>query len=361
MDNRPGIDQPIAVREAEMPDMAALTAYLQDKVPGFTDAPEIRQFPGGYSNLTFELRSGPRHYVLRMPPRGAAIRSAHDMGREYRVLQQLKPHFPLVPSVILYCEDVSVIGRPFYLMEKISGIILRNKVPEGLELSPNQMRSISTGAISLLADLHRVDIQSSGLAALGKPEGYVKRQVEGWIGRYEAARTDPLPDMETAADWMRAHMPPDNPACFIHNDFKYDNLVLDPGHPERIIGVLDWEMATIGDPLMDLGTTLAYWGEAGDGPVLKPFNLTWLPGNLGRQEVVDVYAKRRGIAQPDMLFYFVFGSYKVAVIVQQIYARYRKGLTSDPRFEHLHHVVQACARQAASAIQLGRIDQLNRH
>jgi aminoglycoside phosphotransferase (APT) family kinase protein len=243
-------------------------------------------------------------------------------------------------------------------MEKLEGIILRNKIPEGLELGPARMRAISEAAVDNLANLHAIDIVQSGLIALGKPEGYVQRQVEGWIGRYEKSKTDALPDMDFAAQWMMEHMPPDNAPAFIHNDYKYDNLVLDPDQPEHIIGVLDWEMATVGDPLMDLGTTLAYWAEETDGPVLKPFNLTWLPGNLTRAEVVARYAQRRGMAEPDMLFYFVFGSYKIAVIVQQIYARYRKNLTSDPRFAQLHHVVKACAGNAAMAIRNNRISNL---
>jgi aminoglycoside phosphotransferase (APT) family kinase protein len=259
---------------------------------------------------------------------------------------------------MLYCEDAAVVGRPFYLMEKMEGIILRNKVPEGLELGAERMRAISEAAVDNLASLHSIDIVQSGLIELGKPEGYVRRQVEGWIGRYQKSKTDDVPDMDLAAAWMMNHIPPDNPPAFIHNDYKYDNLVLDPAQPERIVGVLDWEMATVGDPLMDLGTTLAYWAEETDGPVLKPFNLTWLPGNLSRAEVVSRYAHSRGIAEPDMLYYFVFGSYKIAVIVQQIYARFRKGLTSDPRFGQLHHVVKACAANAAGAIRKSRISNL---
>jgi aminoglycoside phosphotransferase (APT) family kinase protein len=358
MHNPDYIDQPVEPRASDMPDMHRLVPYLQHHIPGLSDACPLKQYPGGFSNLTFEVRCGNMQMILRMPPAGANIRSAHDMGRECRVLRLLRPVFPKVPTVIHDCDDPEVIGRPFYLMEKLEGIILRNRAPEGLDLGPERMHAISTAAVDTLADLHAIDIRQSGLDTLGKPEGYVRRQVEGWIGRYQASRTDEVPDMDTAATWMTDHRPVDQAPAFIHNDFKYDNLVLDPDHPEQIIGVLDWEMATVGDPLMDLGTTLAYWAEATDGPVLKPFNLTWLPGNLNRAEVVQRYAQRRGIPEPDMRYYFVFGSYKIAVIVQQIYARYKKGLTTDPRFAQLHHVVKACAHQAVQAIRLGRISNL---
>lgn len=358
MDNPAYIDQPVDPRPSDLPEMEKLSAYLRDHVPGISGDCSLMQFPGGFSNLTFEVRCGGKPMILRMPPKGANIRSAHDMGRECRVLGLLHPVFPKVPSIIHYCDNPDVIGRPFYLMEKLEGIILRNRVPKGLELGPERMRAISLSAVETLADLHSIDITQSGLAALGKPEGYVRRQVEGWIGRYDASKTDEVQDMDFAASWMLKHQPAEQAPAFIHNDFKYDNLVLDPNRPEHIIGVLDWEMATVGDPLMDLGTTLAYWAEATDGPVLKPFNLTWLAGNLNRAEVVQHYAQRRGIPEPDMLYYFVFGSYKIAVIVQQIYARYKKGLTADPRFAQLHLVVKACAHHAAQAIRLGRITEL---
>ncbi len=277
------------------------------------------------------------------------------MGREYKVLSALKPVYRQVPQPVLYCEDESVIGAPFYLMERVEGIILRNKPPQGMELSPELMRSISEAAVDKLANLHSLDLQSSGLINMGKPEGYVHRQVEGWIRRYYNAETDKINGMDQTARWMQENQPAESSVAFIHNDYKYDNLVLDPENPSRIIAVLDWEMATVGDPLMDLGTTLGYWAEANDSPALKPFNLTWMPGNLTRQEVVERYAQHRGVEVPDMLFYYVFGAFKIGVIVQQIYARYKKGYTQDPRFAGLIHVVQACAANAEKAMQSGKI------
>ena len=353
-------DQPVKPRPGDLPDKGRLAEYLEGNLEGFGGSFEIRQYPGGYSNLTFLLQWETGNAVLRKPPNGADIKSAHDMHREYRVLTALIPAFPTVPKPILYCDDVTVMGTPFYLMEKMTGIILRNTVPKGLDLGAGTMLSISDAAIRCLSDLHKVDLVATGLHALGKPDGYVKRQTEGWIGRYEKSATDDIPGIRELSDWMRANMPEDNRPAFIHNDFKFDNTVLDPTDLSRIIAVLDWEMATVGDPLMDLGTTLAYWCEADDNPALKPFNLTWLPGNLTREEVVGRYASMMGTDVPDMLFYYVFGCFKIGVIVQQIYARYKKGFTNDQRFAGLIHVLRACMENAQSAIRLGRISQLGK-
>jgi aminoglycoside phosphotransferase (APT) family kinase protein len=349
------IDQPVKAREGEMPDPNKLAAYLTANLPGFTGPLEITQFPGGYSNLTFLLNWHGGTCILRKPPHGANIKSAHDMGREYKVLSALKPVFRAVPVPLLFCDDLTVMGTPFYLMEKVSGIILRNKVPKGVTISPSLMQAVSTSAIDNLAALHEIDLDNTGLESLGKPEGYVQRQVEGWINRYKNAVTNDIPSMTETADWMLANLPAENQPSFIHNDYKYDNLVLDPQDLSHILAVLDWEMATVGDPLMDLGTSLAYWGEEADSPALKPFNLTWLPGNLTRDEVVKRYAAARNIHEPDMLFYFVFGSYKIGGIVQQIYARYKKGFTKDERFAGLIHVLKALADNAQKAVRYSRI------
>jgi len=217
------------------------------------------------------------------------------------------------------------------------------------------MKYLSESAINNLADLHKIDLHTTGLINMGKPEGYTERQVEGWIKRYYDAETDVVEGMNATAEWMKANIPGDGQPAFIHNDYKYDNLVLDPDNLQQIIAVLDWEMATVGNPLMDLGTTLAYWAEASDNAALKPFNLTWLPGNLNREDVLHQYAAARKIDLPDMLFYYVFGSFKIAVIVQQIYARYKQGFTKDERFAGLIYVVKACAENAQKAIRFKRI------
>lgn len=349
------IDKAITAREGEAPDIIQLKQYLSASLPGFDGELIIEQFPGGYSNLTFLLKTSGKEYVLRKPPKGANIKSAHDMGREFNVLTALKPVYKPIPAPILYCDDSAVIGSPFYIMERVRGIILRNKIPKGMELTPLMMKSISQSAIDNLVALHSIDLESTGLIHLGKPEGYIQRQVEGWIKRYVAAETDTIENMNKTAEWMQANIPNDNTVAFIHNDYKYDNLVLDPENLSNIIAVLDWEMATVGNPLMDLGTSLGYWAEADDSDALKPFNLTWLPGNMNREEVVQHYAAIKKISVPDMLFYYVFGSFKIAVIVQQIYARYKKGFTKDERFATLLHVVNACATNAQKAITYNRI------
>ena len=349
------IDQPTKVRQGEDLNLTALEGYLANHLNGFETPLSVSQFPSGYSNLTYLLKAGQKAYVLRRPPFGANIKSAHDMGREYKVLSSLKPIYKHVPQPVLYCEDESVIGAPFYMMERVEGVILRNKAPEGMDASPAMFEALSKAAVDNLAQLHQIDLEKAGLASLGKPEGYVARQVEGWAKRYHNAATGSVPHMEKAAEWLLANQPDDATPAFIHNDYKYDNLVLDPNNLSNITAVLDWEMATVGHPLMDLGTTLGYWAEANDSPALKPFNLTWMPGNLNRAQVVTRYFEQIGQPEQDVLFFYVFGVFKIGVIVQQIYARYKKGLTKDPRFAQLGYVVEACGYNAHQAITHQRI------
>ncbi len=257
-----------------------------------------------------------------------------------------------------------MIGAPFYLMERVRGVILRQpKAPAGIDLPPERMRAISEAAVDGLAALHAVDYRQAGLGDLGHPQGYVTRQVEGWSGRWQKARTDDVPDLDRAAAWLAAHLPPDigdAGAALLHNDYKYDNLVLDPADLSRVVAVLDWEMATVGDPLMDLGTSLGYWMDPDDFPELKmlPAGPTTLPGNLGRAEVVERYAAQSGRDVSGILFYYVFGLFKIAVIAQQIYYRYRQGLTRDERFAALLGAVRVLGRTTAAAIARNRIDRL---
>jgi aminoglycoside phosphotransferase (APT) family kinase protein len=246
-----------------------------------------------------------------------------------------------VPRPLLCCDDASVIGAPFYLMERVSGVVLR----AGARLDAAAMRGVCLAAVDTLAELHSVDWLAAGLEGLGRPEGYVRRQVEGWTGRWEKAMTDAVPEMDAAAAWLAAHLPAEGAPAVIHNDFKYDNLVLDPADLSRVAAVLDWEMATLGDPLMDLGTTLAYWAEANDPPELKLFGITHLPGNLDRRGVVERYAEKTGRDVSGIAFHHPCGLFKVGVIAQQIYARYRAGKTRDPRFAGLLQVVRAAGRK----------------
>ncbi|RLD20041.1 MAG: phosphotransferase family protein [Bacteroidetes bacterium] len=349
------LDKARAVRAGEEIDSLPFLDFLKERLADYPGEIEILQFPGGYSNLTYLIKKGASEFVLRKPPLGANIKSAHDMGREFKVLSLLQPSYDKIPAPICYYEENDLIGAPFFMMERVKGLILRNKVPDGLSMTKNAFRKLSENTIDNLANLHQIDIKVSGLDTLGKPEGYVKRQVEGWIKRYFNAETDVIEAMNETATWMQDNIPPDVTPAFIHNDYKYDNLVLDPESLE-IKALLDWEMATVGDPLMDLGTSLGYWAEQGDHPALKSFGLTGHDGNLSRQELVERYAITSGRKVEHIVFYYVFGCFKIAVIAQQIYARFKKGLTKDPRFGGLIYVTNACAENAANAIKFNRIN-----
>jgi aminoglycoside phosphotransferase (APT) family kinase protein len=357
------IDRPRAVRGGEELDAGPLAAYLERAVPHLAGPVVIEQFPSGFSNLTYLIRAGDHELVLRRPPIGVNIKSAHDMRREYRILSALIHVYPKVPRPIIYCEDPSVLGAPFYVMERVQGVILRSSLPAGVTLGPEEMRSLSEAFIDNLADLHSVDFAAAGLGDLGRPEGYVERQIRGWTTRYQNARTDDLPSVERVAAWLEEHRPLDSPAALIHNDYKYDNVVLDPQDLSRIIAVLDWEMATIGDPLMDVGTTLGYWVDPDDPEAWREAGITALtpqPGNLTRAQLVERYARRTGrdLSGAVFYYYYAYGLFKIAVIVQQIYMRYKKGLSRDPRFAGLLSAVAACGEAAMLAIEKRRIDRL---
>lgn len=285
------------------------------------------------------------------------------MGREHKILSHLAPVYPKAPRPLAYCDNESLLGAPFYVMERVAGVILRPQMPPDSTPDPKRMSAIAEAFVDTFVELHTVDYEAAGLGDLGRPEGYARRQVEGWAKRCENARIDEIPEMERAAAWLAGELEaglPEPAAALIHNDFKYDNLVLDAEECKRVVAVLDWEMATFGDPLMDLGTTLGYWVEDGDPPELKALDLnpTTLPGNPTRRELVESYAANSGRDVGRVVFYYVYGLFKIAVIVQQIYTRYQQGLTHDPRFAGLIHAVRACARVAVQAIDRRRIDRL---
>lgn len=350
------IDQPSIIRPGEEIDQVKLQTHLRGVLPGFTSQISIQQFPNGYSNLTYFIQAGEHQYVLRRPPVGANIKSAHDMEREFLVLTKLKAAgYSKVPEAVHLCEDLTVMGCKFYLMKRVEGVILRNRLPKDVSISEDSFRLLSKATIDQLVYLHKLDLKITGLDALGKPDGYVTRQVDGWTKRYTNSQTDEIQSMTEVAEWMQQHQPVSSRVAFIHNDFKYDNLVLNPENLTEIKAVLDWEMATVGDPLMDLGTTLAYWAEVKDSDALKPFNLTWMPGNFTRREVVDYYQQKVGEQIDDIVFYYAFGSFKVGVICQQIYQRYKLGVTKDPRFAMLIHVIKACSENARRAVERNKI------
>jgi aminoglycoside phosphotransferase (APT) family kinase protein len=352
----PDLDATAPPRPGEELPVEALEAYLRWHLPGAPGRLTVEQFPHGHSNLTYLLRAGDREFVLRRPPFGNQVKTAHDMGREYRVLSKLSSVYPPAPRPYLYCDDAGVLGAPFYVMERRRGVVLRRADNPELTIDPPTARRLSLALIDNLALLHALDYRAAGLADLGKPEGYVGRQVTGWITRYDNARTDPLPEMDRVAAWLTDHCPAESGAALVHNDYKYDNLVLDPHDLTRVVAVLDWEMATAGDPLMDLGTTLGYWVEPGDPEEARAgaFGPTALPGSLTRQELVARYASQSGRDVSGMLFYYCFGVYKIAAIIQQIYARYVRGHTRDARFARLNERVAALGRTALLALERGR-------
>jgi aminoglycoside phosphotransferase (APT) family kinase protein len=353
------IDQATTVRRGEELDLPRLADYLATHLPDAQGPLTVAQFPSGYSNLTYLLRLGERELVLRRPPFGANIQSAHDMGREYRVLSGLIRVYSKVPRPLLYCDDPSILGAPFYVMERVQGVILRAGQAAALGPAPATMRTLSHVFIRNLAAIHALDVSAAGLADLGRPSGYVGRQISGWTRRYRNAQTDEVAGLETAITWLAQHQPGESGAAIIHNDYKYDNVVLAPDDLTQLVAVLDWEMCTIGDPLLDLGTTLGYWIEPDDPqPLQKMFGLTTLPGNLDRRQLVEEYQAASGREIGDPLFYYTYGLFKIAVIIQQIYARYRQGHTQDQRFAGLFAVVQGCAELIERALAKGRISHL---
>ncbi|MCH8497047.1 MAG: phosphotransferase family protein [Marinobacter sp.] len=333
------IDQAAAIREGEELDLAVVDRFMKQALPGLEGQPQVSQYPGGASNLTYQVDYGERSFVLRRPPFGKIAKSAHDMLREARVMQALKPVYPYVPEIIAICDDHSVLGCDFYVMERLKGVILRQDFPEDLTLSEADIRRLCLNVIDKLVDLHQVDAVAAGLDKLGKGPGYVERQILGWSDRFRKARTDDVGDFETVMTWLKDKMPADVGQVVIHNDYRFDNVVLNPDNPFEVIGVLDWEMATIGDPLMDLGNSLAYWIQADDE---QPFQIlrrqpTHRPGMLTRAEVVDYYLEKSGLQIKSFDFYEIYGLFRLAVIIQQIYYRYYHGQTKDKRFAMFGH------------------------
>jgi aminoglycoside phosphotransferase (APT) family kinase protein len=350
-------DPTCAVRPGEELDPAKLEPFLRNHFPAETGSLAVRQFPSGHSNLTYSVHLGAREFVLRRPPFGSKVKTAHDMGREFRVLSKLHSAYSPAPNVLLYCDDDSILGAPFYIMEPIRGIILRRNLPPGLEFSAETARRLSESFLDNLALLHSLDYAAIGLADLGKPQGYLERQVRGWTERYYGSKTHDYPEVEKISAWMAEHIPSTGEATLIHNDYKYDNLVLDPGNLTKIVGVLDWEMCTIGDPLSDLGTALAYWVDAQDPEDLQKIRWgpTTVPGSMTRAQLLKRYAQATGRNVSRMDFYLTFARFKIAVIIQQIYYRYHLGLTKDERFASMPGIVALLLRASLLCAQTSAI------
>ncbi|MGH8443844.1 MAG: phosphotransferase family protein [Solimonas sp.] len=329
------IDRAGCVREGEELDVAAVGAWLQAQGVELRGTPKVTQYSGGASNWTYRIEYDNRDLILRRPPSGTKAKSAHDMNREYSVQKALQPVFPAVANMVGLCRDESVIGSEFYVMDRIVGMIPRRNLPPGVTLTPAQARQMCLNIVDKLIELHGVDWQAAGLDKLGKGSGYAKRQIDGWCDRWEKARTWNVMPGRDIMRWLKANTPEDVATCVIHNDWRLDNIVFDAQDPTRVIGVLDWEMATLGDPLMELGTTLAYWAQADDDRFIKSMRRqpTQLPGMLTRQEIVDYYCAKTGLQPKNWAFYEIYGLFRLAVIIQQIYYRYHHKQTRNPAFK----------------------------
>jgi aminoglycoside phosphotransferase (APT) family kinase protein len=341
------LDQADDQREGEELDAAVVTDFIRAAVPDVKGTARIKQFSGGASNLTYAISFDNKEYILRRPPFGKKAKSAHDMGREYRVMQKLKPVYPYVPTMVAFCQDESVLGCDFYVMERLIGIIPREDMPRGLVTTPEQNRALCFDVLDRFIELHSVDYAAANLADLGKGDGYVVRQIEGWNKRFLDVKTPDVPDFEKIMAWLHANMPAQVKTCIIHNDYRMDNVVLDPNNPSKVIGVLDWEMATLGDPLMDLGNTLAYWVEANDPPPAQMLRRqpSHLPGMLTRNEVIDNYCGKMNLSTDNFMFYRAYGIFRLAVILQQIYYRFYHGQTKNPAFGAFGMMVNILERQ----------------
>jgi aminoglycoside phosphotransferase (APT) family kinase protein len=347
------------VRATEHLDWPRLEAWLREhlpssEIPGLDLSPpmDVHQFPGGHSNLTYHVRFGDTELVMRRPPFGPVAPTAHDMAREYRWLSAVHPVFPLAPRVYALCEDPAILGSVFYVMERRHGIVIRHDEPPGIKDLPAVRRRVGHALVDALASLHAIDIESAGLTHLGKPLGFVERQVRGWTDRWHRSKTSDVAEMDALATWLVGHLPP-NPQqpTIVHGDFKLDNLMLDAADPARIVGVFDWEMAALGDPLVDVGILLAYWVPNAPPEQRDALTtVTTLPGWITPAELIDRYASQSGRDVSTLRYFEVFALFKIAVVIQQIYYRYVKGQTDDARFASFGDRVSFLARRAASLV-----------
>ncbi len=345
-------------REGEALPLSTLSDYLKQAPLGINKLLHVEQFKSGFSNLTYRLDTDKGSFVLRRPPLGPRAEKAHDMLREFEVLSTLQPVFAKAPKTHLMCKNESVIGAPFYLMEHVEGEIIRNQPGHGSQLSSSERGQASAALIEALADLHQLDIKGSKLANLGKPAGYVERQVEGWIRRFDRAKTENVSLPNSLVEYLRSEQIEDHTGALVHNDYKFDNVIFKEGNYSQVAAILDWEMCTVGHPILDLGLTLAYWAhpeEVKEMPFLG-INATHLPGCCRRDQLVSAYAKTSDLKTTELLYAFVFGNFKIAGIVQQIYARYAAGHTKDQRFAQLHHVVNYLMLRANRAVSVGSIE-----
>lgn len=348
----------VGVRKGEELDIKAVDAVLKTHVEGLSGEASVTQYPSGASNLTYALDYPNRRLVLRRPPFGTRPKSGHDMHREYRVMSQLAPVFPAVPNTLYYTDDESVIGAEFYVMDRSEGYLIHKNIPKEWEWGTTQTRALCETFFQKLVDLHQVDYKAAGLGDFGKPEGYVSRQILGWNKRYEKAWTDDVEKFDDVRRWLEDNMPAkERGAAIVHGDYRIDNCILKQSDPTQIEAILDWEISALGDPMMDLGNTLAYWIEANDPPFMQMMlrQPSQAAGMMTRQEVLEFYAKKSGADVTGFLFYYVYGIFRLAVIIQQIYYRFYHGQTDDPRFKDYHLMVNALGQLARLKIKTGAL------
>ncbi len=340
----------IPVRPDEGFDEARLAVYLRERLPGADQPLTVRQFGEGKANLTYLLDFGSHQYVLRRPPLGPVADKAHDMEREYTVLSRLHAAYPLAPKAFLYCPDDDVIGSDFFVMERRRGIVVRDAMPDafaGIDDAPQRM---SRALVDALADLHAIEYDAVGLGDLGRPDGFIERQVDGWYRRWQAAKTADLEPMDGVYHWLKEHVPESTNAALVHNDYKLDNLMLSADDPGRAVAIFDWDMCTLGDPLSDLGALLTYWIQPDDPAPLRQMAMMPIDSRFPtRDELIARYAAQSERDVSDIAFYHALGLYRLTVIIAQIYIRYQRGQTQDERFAHLDQLVPVTA-QAAHAI-----------
>lgn len=351
------INPTVEVRKGEELDINAIDAVLKKALPELKGQPEVTQYPSGASNLTYALDYPDRRMVLRRPPFGDKPKSGHDMHREYRVMSGLKGEIP-VPNTLYYTKDPSVIGAEFYVMDRSEGPLIHNKIPNEWNWTEQKTRQLCENFFQTLVDLHSVDYEAVGLGDFGKPQGYVNRQITGWNRRFEAAWTDDIEKFEDVQSWLVENMPAkERGAAIIHGDYRIDNCILKASDPTQIEAILDWEISALGDPMMDLGNTLAYWIHADDPPFMQMMvrQPSGAPGMMTRQEILDFYAEKTGADVSGFQFYYIYGIWRLAVIIQQIYARFYRGQNDNPRFKDYGQMTSALGQLARLKIKTGEL------
>ncbi len=348
----------IDIREGESLDIEAVDEVLKAAVPSLTGTPKLKQYASGASNLTYALDYPERRLVLRRPPFGTKPKSGHDMHREYKVMSALKPVYPAVPTTLYYTDNPEIIGAEFYVMERVEGHLIHTQIPKEWNWGEAETRTLCHNFFDKLIELHQVNYKAIGLEDFGRPEGYVERQILGWNKRYEKAHTPDVDAFEDVRDWLDANRPKtEKGAAILHGDYRIDNLILDLDDPTKINAILDWEISALGDPLMDLGNTLAYWIEEGDSDAMKALSRqpSSAPGMLTRKEILAYYAQKTGADVSSFHFYYIYGVFRLAVILQQIYYRYYHGQTKDERFKVYGPLVNILGNAAREKIRSGEI------